>query len=73
MAENLPKLPIIDDERLKTICKMGQGKDCCIFILAGLHGIECCKNSPVHANLILESKADMVAQGDNCEGLPLQG
>ena len=49
-------------------CKLGQGHDCCRYLLGGPKGFECAKNSPA-LKLQLDARGDsMVARGDNCEG-----
>ena len=47
---------------------MGQGKDCCIYLVVnGLNGFECVKNSPMKLTILMRAST-MTAQGDNCEG-----
>ena len=52
-----------------TVCKLGQGADCCKYLMAGPGGLECAKtpgNTPFKA--MLDIKPDMVAKSDNCTG-----
>jgi hypothetical protein len=58
------------NNQLKNICKVGQGSDCCRYVVAGVGGITCAK-------LVEELKTQIdkrVAMGkfsatsDNCEG-----
>ena len=59
----------IDDEKLKTVCKIGQGKDCCRYLACGTKGFECMKNTYLAKLLDSRVKAcTMTAQGDNCDG-----
>ncbi|GAH04209.1 unnamed protein product [marine sediment metagenome] len=32
----------LNDEEIETHCKMGQGADCCIFLVVSGKGFECC-------------------------------
>ena len=59
---------IIDNERLKKICKMGQGASCCRYMTADGEGIKCAKNTS-WARIIDERIATMTTKSDNCEGL----
>mgnify|MGYP005635854949 CR=1 FL=1 len=62
----------IDDERLKNICKSGQGHDTCRYaVYAPGRGFECMKHDPSFGP-VLNQRADagqMNARADNCEGL----
>lgn len=31
-----------NDKEIETHCKIGQGADCCVFLVAGGNGFECC-------------------------------
>lgn len=54
---------------LKEVCKIGQGADCCRYIVAGKGGIECAKLSTMKPAIDSRVEAGMfVAQADNCEG-----
>lgn len=33
----------IEDSKIKDICKIGQGKDCCRYLVMGANGFECMK------------------------------
>ena len=67
------KLPIIPVETLVNICRVGQGAACCRYIVSGGNGIECVKHEPNLNQQINERVREglFIAQGDNCEGLPL--
>lgn len=56
--------------KLKEVCKIGQGSPCCRYLLLGSSGFECAKMSEGYKELIdrnwNETKS---AQGDNCDGL----
>lgn len=67
------KLPIISIERLVNTCRVGQGAACCRYIVSGGDGVECAKHEPDLNRQINERIKEglFIAQGDNCEGLPL--
>jgi len=57
------------NDYLKKTCKIGQGADCCRYIVAGAKGITCAKLTPLKATI--DKRVELrtfVAQGDNCEG-----
>lgn len=54
-------------EYITTVCKVGQGADCCKYLGAGIKGIECLKLTPFKA--VLDARTNMVAKSDNCEGV----
>jgi len=59
----------IPDNILKGVCKMGQGAACCRYIIVEPDiGIVCAKLTNMKA-AIDHNLPNMVAQGDNCEGL----
>lgn len=61
------------NEHVKTVCKIGQGNDCCRYLVMGSQGFECVKNTSLRSTL--DSRVAMnaiVAQGDNCEGQPME-
>lgn len=58
----------LSKEYIKDVCKAGQGKDCCRYLLCGAEGFECGKTGPLKG--VIDSKVDyMTAQSDNCEGV----
>ena len=58
----------LSKEHIVNVCKIGQGKDCCRYLLCGAIGFECGKLGPLKG--VLDSKAPyMSAQSDNCEGV----
>jgi hypothetical protein len=59
----------ITKEYLTVVCKMGQGKACCRYIIVDPDkGIICGKDDP-SIKLVLDKRVPrMTAQGDNCEG-----
>lgn len=60
----LPKSHYVD------VCKIGQGNDCCRYIVAGAGGIECTKHSSLKQQIDARAYAgSMVAISDNCEGV----
>ena len=51
------------------VCKLGQGADCCKYLMAGEGGLECAKTPGQEPfKILLDAKTDMVAKGDNCTG-----
>ncbi len=60
----------ITEETLKNICKIGQGENCCRYLLCGQNGFECGKHTNLKTTLDNRVNSNlMVAKGDNCEGL----
>ena len=59
------------NEYIKNTCKIGQGSDCCKYLLLGKEGFTCGKVSEHWKKTVDESWANgnHVAQGDNCEGI----
>jgi hypothetical protein len=54
---------------LKETCKIGQGAECCRYIVAGKEGITCAKLTPLKSTIDARVESNtFVAQGDNCEG-----
>ena len=54
---------------LNQVCKIGQGNECCRYIIAGSQGIGCAKHTEL--NKVIDAKVnagEMTAQGDNCAG-----
>ena len=61
-----PDIPPPDDDHAKSVCKIGQGADCCRYLSMGAEGFSCEKLSPLGDTIDLRD--DMTAKGDNCEG-----
>jgi len=60
----------IPDEHFYNVCKPGQGHECCRYVVASSAGIECAKHSSFRTLLdkrVLDE--NIVARGDNCEGV----
>ena len=57
---------------IKDVCKIGQGKECCRYLILGAKGFECGKVNPEEREMLDRRKGRMVAQGDNCEGRILE-
>lgn len=62
---------IISKERADEVCRIGQGRSCCIFVGDAPQGLVCMKAS-VYATEMIQRKltGQMKAQGDNCSGPP---
>lgn len=56
------------DEHIKNVCKIGQGAECCKYLLLGSGGFECGKISEWKEVVDKEWDSTKTAQGDNCEG-----
>ena len=60
---------IIPDDTLMEVCKMGQGNNCCRYIVVDPdEGIVCAKGTALQPTLDA-NVSSMHAQGDNCDGL----
>ncbi len=55
---------------IKDVCKIGQGAECCKYLVMGGNGFECMKFNRLNKAVIDASwsEFDHVAQGDNCPG-----
>lgn len=53
---------------VKDTCKIGQGHDCCRYLVCGADGFECQKLGALKG--VIDSRVQyMTAQADNCEGV----
>ncbi|GEM_PF-2275102 len=60
----------LDETRIKTLCKSGQGRLTCSFLaMAAPHGM-CCAKGTAFESAIRSRRPTMKAQGDNCSGPP---
>lgn len=60
----------LSNNHIKNVCKIGQGQDCCRYLLCGANGFECGKLGSLKQ--IIDNKVfrnQMTAQSDNCEGV----
>jgi hypothetical protein len=61
------------NEQVKNICKAGQGNACCRYLVIGIHGFECVKQTDMReyldARVAMET---MVARADNCPGKTIE-
>jgi hypothetical protein len=56
-------------EHVITICKIGQGFNCCKYLVVGSDGFECMKINQANKKIIDSNwGAQKSAQSDNCEG-----
>jgi hypothetical protein len=60
---------MITNEYTKEICKPGQMKKTCRYLLMGPKGWECGKTDPRTKVSIDNRVASMSAQSDNCDGV----
>ena len=57
------------NKHVKDICKIGQGRECCRYLIVGGLGFECAKLTKLKTLLDKRVLKDsMTAQGDNCKG-----
>lgn len=55
---------------LKRVCRIGQGHDCCRYILCGAGGFHCGKHGSLRAHLDDRVARETInARGDNCPGV----
>lgn len=61
-------------DRLKEICRMGQGSACCRYLLADGDGIHCGKLVSIWARQIDDRvrRGMFNAIGNNCEGISME-
>lgn len=58
-----------DTEYAKTVCKMGQGAECCRYLTMAPMGWSCEKNGPLRNYIDFRVRNDqMISHGDNCDG-----
>lgn len=58
----------LSTQHMKEVCKIGQGADCCKYLLCSGEGFECGKTGALKG--VIDSRAEyMTAQGDNCDGV----
>lgn len=58
-----------DTDYAKTVCKIGQGAECCRYITMAPTGWSCEKHGSLKAYIDFRVLRDaMVSKGDNCEG-----
>ena len=56
-------------EHVKNVCKIGQGHDCCRYLVMGREGFECAKGTSLQPHLDTRVMTETItARGDNCEG-----
>ena len=62
---------MITNEYIKETCKIGQGADCCRYLVSGVNGFECAKLSEGLKRLIDHRVMNFTydAVGDNCPGV----
>lgn len=57
-------------KHVSDVCKMGQGAECCKYLVMGTKGFECMRVNPANKKVI-DSDWEVtphVSQGDNCKG-----
>ncbi len=57
------------NDHIKNVCKIGQGIECCRYLVMGSDGFECVKGSQLAFTLDTRAESKtMNARGNNCEG-----
>ena len=56
----------LDENTLQTKCKIGQGEQCCRYIILDNDGFHCGKSDPVLRKIIDSKLNDFHAKSDNC-------
>lgn len=60
----------LTDDHVDSVCRMGQGADCCRYLTIGPEGLECAKLTPLKATLDQRvATGSFTARGDNCDGI----
>lgn len=60
----------IDKEYIMNTCKIGQGADCCRYVVAGTSGIECAKLTSMKETIDQRVETgQFTATSDNCDGV----
>ena len=52
-------------KKIKEVCKLGQGAECCRYLVCGVKGFECAKFTE-NKSLLDNRVYTMTAKGDNC-------
>lgn len=61
---------VIQKLYVKETCKLGQGSDCCAYLVMGTEGFECVKGTTLAYQIELNlAEGSWNAKGDNCAGL----
>ena len=58
------------NENLTGVCKIGQGAECCKYLVGSPFGFECAKYEGFKDIVDKSWNDTKTAQGDNCDGLP---
>ena len=58
-------------EHVGKVCRIGQGHECCRYLMMGTKGFECAKVAGIGVKALLDKRVaeeTMTARGDNCDG-----
>ena len=58
-------------EHVGKVCRIGQGHECCRYLMMGTKGFECAKVAGIGMKALLDQRVaeeTMTARGDNCDG-----
>jgi hypothetical protein len=55
---------------IDTVCKLGQGPECCSYLIVGKDGFQCAKDNPIFRGIIKSRREEgtIGAMGDGCDG-----
>jgi len=56
------------DEHRATVCRIGQGSECCRYLTVGADGFACERRTSMRY-AIDHRASEMISQGDNCDGV----
>lgn len=58
-----------NQDYIRNTCKIGQGTECCKYLVCGAKGFECMRDDPENKKVIDNAwNNSKIAQGDNCKG-----
>ena len=61
------------NDQIKNVCKIGQGADCCRYLVMGINGFECMKGTSLAEILDMRVLTNTItAKGDNCDGKSIE-
>ncbi len=74
--ENAKDINELPKDEVKTFitntCKIGQGAECCRYLVCGTKGMECGRLQPKLAEMIDGRVSLMNAKGQNCKGFGIK-
>ena len=67
----IPRQLFLADFFVKDVCRVGQLDKTCKYLTIGENGFVCAKLLPGAKELIDHHKANFIAKGNNCPGIPM--